>query len=145
MSIIKYNKDDYQIDGMLANPGNYPEEVVGAAIEFMQSASREINEKKRILEQNLVSRMEKDEATKMVILDYQGNERVVTLMSGKVDCKAKNADEVYREKGFDPLEIGEFVYKPSWSKAKQARKIGGEKKKVIDNLFKAGNKYLKFD
>jgi len=38
-----------------------------------------------------------------------------------------------------------MVYKPSWSKAKEARKLGGKKQKVIDEIFAEGKKTIKIE
>jgi hypothetical protein len=60
----------------------------------------------------------------------------------KIIEDVKNLDEIYSAAGFDPMEIGNLVYKPTWSKAKEAAKFGGPKKEIIDRYFKPGKPSL---
>jgi hypothetical protein len=54
----------------------------------------------------------------------------------------KGGESKYAAAGFSPDEIGGYVFKPSWSKAKEARKLGGDKQLVIDEIFTEGKPSL---
>lgn len=137
--------DEIQIAGIkirdiLQHPGDYPEEIVVVALQQTKDVLSNLSECKKRLEGNLIARMEEDDATNIVFKDINGNDRRAVLKSGKVDCSVKDADIKYSEKGFDPKEIGEWIFKPSWTKAKEAKKLGGLKKAIIEKLFKEGPK-----
>ena len=122
-------------------PENFPAELVAVAYERLKAIKSELTDYIITIEQNIISRMEEDGATKLMYMDND-KANVITLKPGAISCKAKNADEVYQQAGFQPLEIGSYEFKPSWTKAKEARKIGGEKQKIIDALFTEGRKTL---
>ena len=129
-------------DDLLAiatNPGNYPEEVLCVAIDVIRDMSAQIYEAKKRIEGHIIKKMQLDNATKQSFRGTDGKEKMATLKFGSMKCKNKEANIIYRDSGFDPKEIGEYVFKPSWSKAKEARKFGGEKQLIIDELFKQGN------
>jgi hypothetical protein len=80
-----------------------------------------------------------------MFMDMEGNTRTATLSKGKIDCKEKQIADIYKAAGFIELEIGEWVFKPSWSKAKEARKFGGTKAEIIDKYFVEGAPSVKID
>ena len=127
---------------VIMNPAEYPDEVLAVAIDGMKDVSRQLYEARVRVENTLIDRMKRENATKLDFLGKGGQRFRLTLKSGSMTCTDKTADEIYRGAGFDPLEIGEYVFKPSWSKAKEARKFGGDKQIIIDDLFKAGNPSL---
>lgn len=126
---------------VINNPANFPDEVQAAAIDLITDWSRQIREAKVRLEGHLTATMKADNATKMVFISVSGEEKTATLGKGKMEaCKA--ADKMYKKYGFPPEEIGEWEFKPSWSKAKEARKFGGDKQLVIDEIFQEGKEKL---
>ena len=122
---------------IVADP-NTPDEVCAAAVTVLDDMARQIREAKALIAGRLTAHMESENATKLKFRGPNGDDLVVTLKPGPTKCEAKNADEIYKQHGFDPLEIGTFEFHPLWSKAKEARKLGGEKQLVIDELFKSG-------
>lgn len=122
------------------NPSNYPEEVVAAALTLCKKYMADLYETKVRLEGNIINRMTEDGATKLIYKDVSGDDKTITLSAPKMECKEKQADIAYKAAGFDPIEIGSFEFKPSWTKAKQAEKFGGAKKEIINKLFQAGKR-----
>ncbi|MGD8305181.1 MAG: hypothetical protein PVF17_00880 [Ignavibacteria bacterium] len=121
------------------NPDKYPEEIKNAVYDVLSKMSNQISAHKRNLKENIIITMKRDGATKSFFKDIKGEKRTVTLKKGTTKCVVKNADEVYENAGFDSSEIGEKIYRPLWSKAKEARKVGGKKQEVIDKIFIEGN------
>ena len=137
-------KIEYDLEFIAKNVRNLPEEVVCAALEYGKTKASQIREINTLLEGVIIEKMKADNATKMVFKNTAGQEMIATLKTGSVKCDAKDPDITYQEQGFDPLEIGEYVFKPSWSRAKEARKLGGNKQIAIDNLFKPGKDTITF-
>jgi|GEM_PF-1537982 len=133
------------IDDVICNPSAYEPEIVLAVIDSANDIARQVREVKMRLEGDILIRMKKEGATKWTFKDINGEERRATLKKGPMKCELKEADENYRMFGFDPLEIGEYVFKPSWSKAKEARKVGGEKQQIIDTMFVEGKESIFID
>lgn len=144
MKEIQLTIADISIEDIVKHPDNYPDELIGVSIDALKRIKKDIYEAMLILENHLVNKMTEDEATKMMFKDIDGNPQIITIKAGKTECKEKNADLIYKKAGFDPLEIGTFKFKPSWSKAKEARKFGGYKKEIIDQLFVEGKRGLNF-
>jgi hypothetical protein len=132
------------ITDIIKSPELYPEELHGAAIISLKMYISELNEAKKIIEGHLKKVMEDDEATKMSFV-LRGEEHIATLSNGSIECTGKNIDEIYKAAGFEPLEIGDFIFKSSYKKAKEASKLGGEKKKIIEKYFVRGEKTLKIE
>ena len=137
-------KIEYDLEFIAKNVRNLPEEVVCAALEYGKTKASQLREINTLLEGVIVEKMKADNATKMIFKNTSGQEMIATLKTGSVKCDSKDPDIIYQEQGFDPLEIGEYIFKPSWSKAKEARKLGGNKQIVIDNLFKPGKDTIIF-
>ena len=134
-------KIEYDLEFIAKNVRNLPEEVVCAALEYGKTKASQLREINTLLEGVMIEKMKAD---KMIFKNTSGQEMIATLKTGSVKCDAKDPDITYQEQGFDPLEIGEYVFKPSWMKAKEARKLGGQKQIVIDNLFKPGKDTITF-
>ncbi len=134
-----------QTDDIILNPDNFPEEQVAAEISRLKNINYRIWEAQKKLENNLIERMEKEGATKLPIINEQGQGMTITLKPGKRECKDKQVEDIYKGAGFDPLEIGKYEFVPSWSRAKKVRKLGGYKKDLIDELFKENKKTLLFE
>lgn len=139
MDIIKNDLTD--IMKVFESPADYPVEQVANAYDRLKQVTRIIYETKKRVEGHIISEMKKDNATKMNIIGADGEQKVITLKAGQMKA-SERADETYAKAGFPVDEIGSYVFKSSWSKAKQARKHGGEKQKVIDKIFKAGEQGL---
>ena len=126
------------------NAHNLPEEIIAAALEYGKTKASQLRDLNQLMEIRLSEKMKAENATKLVFKNTAGQEMIATLKTGSVKCDSKDPDIIYQEQGFDPLEIGEYVFKPSWSKAKEHRKLGGQKQIVIDNLFKPGKDTITF-
>jgi hypothetical protein len=134
-------KIDFGVQGqtlmdVCMNPDSYPEEIVAAYMDAVVSVSQQIREARVMLEANLLKRMNADNATKMMFKSIDGRELVATKKKGAVKCESKDADEIVKSHGFQPGMIGDYKFSPSWSKAREARKLGGDIQVIIDDLFK---------
>jgi len=132
------------LNDVLSDP-EASDEIVVAAVDVLNDMSRQLRDAKTLLQGRIIERMTKDNATKLPFIASGGVQKVATLKSGSMECKRDDADEFYKQNGFDPLEIGKYIFEPSWTKAKEARKMGGTKQLAIDELFKAGNSSIKID
>jgi len=130
------------ITQIMEQPENFQIEAVATAIDFLTDLERNFRDKNWKLKTYLINQMKLESATKLMIKDVHGIEKIVTLKTGYKKCEDKHADQRYGQAGFDILEIGDYIFKPSWSKAKEARKFGGDKQRIIDNLFQEGNPTL---
>ena len=130
---------------IVRQPENYPDEMVAAATLNIKEIINQAYEAKKRLEHHIIKRMEEEQASKLFFNDGSGRELVATLRSGSVECTEKNIDLIFEQIGFQPIEIGDYVFKPSWTKAKEAAKVGGEKKILIEKYFKSGEKKLVID
>jgi len=132
------------IKDIIDRPHDYSDEELAVAIEILKNANSYLRDSNTRLIQNLMFRMELDSATKMI---YKFDDKIceVTLKENSTECKEKNLDTKYQAEGFDPLEIGDWIFKPSFRKAKIAAKFGGKKKEFIEKYFKkTGSKRLEF-
>ena len=120
------------------NPSAYPEEMISAAIVVVKDMASQIREARTHLEGVLIEKMKTENATKLKFIGVDGRDYTATMKAGSMECDDKSADVTYQNEGFDPLEIGSYVFKPSWSKAKEVRKLGGNKQLLIDEFFKPG-------
>lgn len=136
--LLNVNIGPAQLRAICENPREYPEELLGAAILVVKDMDAQLREARALVEGVLLEKMRGENASKLQFRGLDGNEYRVTVKSGPMECKDKNAADKFMAAGFPAEEIGEFVFKPSWSKAKEARKFGGEKQLIIDELFKAG-------
>ena len=127
-----------ELRAICENPSTYPEELLGAALNVVKDMQAQLREAKIHVEGVLLEKMQKENASKLPFIGVDGKNYMATVKSGAVECKDKTADMAYQNAGFDPREIGEYIFKPSWTKAKEARKLGGEKQLLIDELFRAG-------
>jgi hypothetical protein len=117
-------------------PEAYPAEIKGAYLDVIKAMKSQLREVEQIIEAHLLTEMVHDNATKMVFKSIDGRDMVATRKKGAVKCESKDADEQYKASGFNPLEIGDYKFSPSWTKAKEARKLGGDKQLIIDEMFK---------
>lgn len=124
------------------NPDKYEPEVQAAFFDAVKSVQAQLREAQQILEAHLLKTMTDENATKLIFKSMGGQELVATRKKGAVKCDAKNADEIIKAAGHDPLAIGTYEYKPSWTKAKEHRKLGGDIQVIIDDLFKEGKESI---
>ncbi len=139
MEIIIQNDD---LDNLAKNAKDLPEEVLGVSIEQLSQAISVLVEYKRTFEYNLIKKMEDDQATKMKFQNHSGAMKTATLVKGSMNA-VKDAFDLYKQSGFDPGEIGDMVFKPKWSKAKEAAKLGRAKSDIINKIFYEGKKFIK--
>lgn len=123
------------LQDVIMRPENYPVEIVAAYMDAVLAVSAQIRQARMILEAHLLNKMADDNATKLIFKSITGLEMIATKKSGPIKCETKNADEVIKAAGFDPLTIGNYKFDPSWTKAKEIRKLGGDIQKIIDELF----------
>ena len=128
---------DVDIQDIVEHPGDYPIEIVGATMDVLIDMSRQLREAKLRIEGHIIADMQSDGATKVDIIGHDGAAKTITLKKGSQQAN-KNAEEMYRDAGFPAEEIGEYVFKASWTKAKEALKRGGKKKEVITQIFQQG-------
>lgn len=126
------------LQDVMMNPDKYPPEIIAAYADAVQAVSGQIREARTILEAHLLNKMVEDNATKLIFKSIDGRELIATKKSGQVKCEKKNIDEIFKSAGFDPLTIGNYKFDPSWTKAKEIRKLGGDLQKLIDELFIKG-------
>lgn len=122
-------------------PGEYPIEMIGAALDVIRDMSSQLFEAKKRLEGHIIADMQAENATKMQIIGQDGERKVITLKKGSMGMEA-GAESKYAAAGFPLDEIGGYVFKASWTKAKEARKLGGVKQLVIDEIFQEGKPSL---
>lgn len=139
---IDFGVQGQTLQDVSMNPDKYPVEIVAAYIDAVNMVNQQLREAKIQLEANLLKRMDDDNATKMIFKSIDGRELVATRKKGAVKCDAKDADEIVKAHGFDPLTIGKYEFKPSWSKANEAWKLGGDLQVLIDDLFKEGRESI---
>ena len=137
MNALMIKINNIELHDIVKNPSQYPEELVFAAFDLIIEMGRQVNDAKLRTSQYLKGKMISENATKFNFIGLDGREKLATLKSGTVECKRKDADIVYQKHGFRPEEIGEYKFCPIWSMAKEARKHGGEKQLIIDELFKS--------
>lgn len=139
---IDFGVQGQTLADVMMNPDNYPDEILAAYVDVTIAMSAQIREARTIIEANLLKRMNDDNATKMMFKGIDGRDLVATRKKGAVKCEAKDADEQVKAHGFDPLMIGDYKFSPSWSKAKEARKLGGDMQIIIDDMFKEGRESI---
>ncbi|MFA5423950.1 MAG: hypothetical protein WC374_08850 [Phycisphaerae bacterium] len=133
---INFGIEGQTLQDVAMNPDNYPEEIVAAYMDAVNMVNQQLREAKIQLEANILKRMTNDNATKMIFKSIDGCELVATRKKGAVKCEARDADEVMKQHGFQPGMIGDYKFVPSWSKAKEASKLGGDIQVLIDDMFK---------
>jgi hypothetical protein len=134
---IDFGVQGQSLKDVMMHPQEFPDEILAAYIDVTMAMSAQLREAKIIIEANLLKRMETDNATKMNFKSIDGRELVATRKSGAMRCEAKDVDGIMKAHGFQPTVIGNYEFKPSWQKAKEVRKQGGDIQLVIDEIFKA--------
>ena len=126
---------------------DYPIEVKAVALDVLREMSSQIKDKQNYVETKIIIEMQKDNATKEVFKGNDGVNKTLTLKSGfmRPELKPDEVVSMWTKAGFDVNDIGTFEFKPSWSKAKNQRKFGGDKQLVIDEIFKQGPPSLKIE
>ena len=133
---------DVDIQDIVEHPGEYPIELVGATMDVINDMSRQLREAKLRIEGHIVEDMQSENATKIDIIGHDGLAKTITLKKGSIQA-SRDVEEKYLDAGFPLTDIGEYVFKPSWTKAKESRKYGGKKQMVIDEIFRHGRNGLK--
>ena len=130
------------------NPNTYPEEVVAAAFETIKQFESVLKEYKQNISANMIARMNKDNATKIIFLDTKGNQRTLTLKKGsmKLNPDIKDYDKYIEKAGFIPESLGKMIFQPfPWKDMKEMRKQGGDIQVLIDEIYKEGTPSLTVD
>jgi len=128
--IIKFENNEIDI---IKNPENYPVETVGIVYLKIKKLNSNIYETQKKLEHFIFNNMIADNATKMILKENNNNIEF-NIVNGKVAFK-DGIDVELAMNGFDPNKYGKFEYIPSWTKIKEARKLGGELKEIIDEFI----------
>lgn len=125
---------------IIDNIDNYPIEVKAVVLDVLRDMNSQIYEKKRFVESKIIQDMQADNATKELFVGSDGIKKIMTLKSGsmKAEMKSDEVVNLWVKSGFNINELGNFEFKPSWSKAREQRKFGGEKQNLIDKIFKSG-------
>lgn len=124
-----------------SDPNTYPEEVVCAAMDTIIEMERVLRMYKQNMTANLIGRMRKDNATKIVFISTTGAERIATLKPGtkKLNPAIKDPEEFIRRGNFPPEQFGEYKFVPyGWSVIKEKRKLGGDVQLMCDELYVEG-------
>ena len=130
------------------NPNTYPEEVVAAAFDTIKQFESVLKEYKQNISANMIARMNKDNATKIIFLDTKGNQRTLTLKKGsmKLNPDIKDYDKYIEKAGFVPEMLGKMIFQPfPWKEMKEIRKQGGDIQVLIDEIYKEGTPSLTVD
>ena len=130
------------------NPNTYPEEVVAAAFDTIKQFESVLKEYKQNISANMIARMNKDNATKIIFLDTKGNQRTLTLKKGsmKLNPDIKDYDKYIEKAGFIPESLGKMIFQPfPWKDMKEMRKQGGDIQVLIDEIYKEGTPSLTID
>lgn len=130
------------------NPNTYPEEVVAAAFDTIKQFESVLKEYKQNISANMIARMNKDNATKIIFLDTKGNQRTLTLKKGsmKLNPDIKDYDKYIEKAGFIPESLGKMIFQPfPWKEMKETRKQGGDIQVLIDEIYKEGTPSLTVD
>lgn len=127
------------ISEIVENIDNYPVEVKVVVYDVLEEMTRRIKEKREYVKEKLILEMRKENQTKELFISSDGKKKILSMREGTpVPVNdAKKTVEVWCKHGYLSEDIGEFTFKPSWSKAKEQRKFGGEKQLLIDELFRS--------
>jgi len=122
------------LEEVLHCPDTYTPEQLAPFLRLISLKAQEVFLQKKVIEQVIISKMNKMGATKLEAKVDGEILAVYTLTPGRMEA-VKDADKLYKEAGCDPLEIGNYNFKASWKAASQLIKFGGEKAKLIESLF----------
>ena len=142
---IDFGVQGQTLKDVMMNPEKYPVEIQAAYYDAIKAAKAQLREAEQILEEHILKVMADDNATKLIFKGVDGRELVATKKKGAVKCEAKDADKIMKQHGFQEGMIGSYEFKTSWSKAKEARKLGGDIQVIIDDLFKEGKETITID
>ena len=142
MNELMLQLGDILIKDIEKHVDNYSDEVVLSACALIRKMRSQLFQTQISLEGRMIERMMADDSTKTQFLNIDGENKIATLKRGAMKCEDKEADMKYKDAGFDPLEIGRYIFEPRWAKAKEALKFGGEKKKILEKLFQEGKKSI---
>lgn len=91
---------------------------------------------KSLIENVIIRRMKNEGAKKLSVGDA-----VYALKPGKYSMP-KGAEKIWEAAGYQLNEIGTFEFKASWLAAKKLSEFGGEKAKLIEQIFEQGKETL---
>jgi hypothetical protein len=116
-----------------------PDEERIVTLETMRQMRSRLWETLAFVEGKIIVSMLNDDTKKLSYRDEEGRSKEAVLKQKTPKCvkKDEEAKLVYERYGFDRHDIGDDVFKVSWTKAKKAMDYSGEKKLVIEDLFKS--------
>jgi len=126
---LEIKKEYTNIQNIALNPDEFSLDVCVDTFSYLDTQIEQLSKLKKNLKDNIISRMKKNNAT---IIPYGNGE--IRLVPGKI-VPTKGLEEEWSAEGFIALEVGDYVFKPSWSKAKEVKKLGGKKSEIIDKYF----------
>lgn len=126
--------NDAQLMDILQNPNNYPAEQLVVAYDALIEIEKQQREYKRNVTDKLKQLMRESGAEKLMFSTLRGEPKLCSLKAGRV-TPVKDLEDRWKAAGYDPLELGKYEFKPSWSTASKIKKFGGDKAKLIDELF----------
>ena len=136
-------KIDETIWDVIKNPDKYEVEVCATSLNVLKDVGKYLYELQKNVEYRIMEDMIKEDATKLNFMSPAGESKVLTLKPGPMKQTVDNAEDVIRDNGFDPNQLGDYHYKLyPWSKMKEMQKLGGDIKNLIDKLYVRGKRSL---
>jgi hypothetical protein len=116
-----------------------PDEVRMVSLEIMKHMRSRLWEIVGYVEARIVESMLKDDTKKISYRDSEGKSKEAMIKAKTPKCTRKDEEAmaIYESNGFDRHDIGDDVFLVSWAKAKKAMDYSGDKKRVIESLFKS--------
>ena len=138
--IIKIDKTMWDV---IENPGEYEIEICATAYTLIKDINRKLYEVQKNVEARILSEMHTDDASKLHYVNIAGDAQTLTIKQGAMKLTVTNPEEMIKDAGFDPNQLGSYVFKLlPWSKLKETRKLGGAIKELIDKLYVRGKQSL---
>lgn len=138
--VIKIDKTMWDV---IENPGDYEIEICATAYTLIKDINRKLYEVQKNVEARILTEMHMDDASKLNYVDVAGDVKVMTVKQGAMKLAITNPEEMIKDAGFDPNQLGSYVFKLlPWSKLKETRKLGGAIKDLIDKLYIRGKQSL---
>lgn len=130
-----------KIEEVFETIDNCPLELKASIYELLVDMTRKLYDRKKFIEMKIISEMQKENATKEIFISRDGSKKTIILKT-ETPKPDKTLLSKWTDSGFNISDLGEFEFRPSWSKAKEQRKFGGDKQKIIDEIFVGNVKKL---
>jgi len=129
-------KDGITLFDIASNPNNYPSELKTYSLETIKLLKSQLRDIEIAISSNVINEMILENATKLLFVGMDGQEKTLTLKSGtkKLNTSIKNYEDYLITSGFPNL-LETKVVPLQWSACKEIRKQGNEIQRVIDHLY----------